>query len=146
MPLRALALCAALLAACSPPPRAPRTDAPAVAAPAAAGEITVDNVTFGSRLTSPARITGKAPGTWYFEAVFQARLVAADGTVLAEVPAQAQSDWMTAAPVPFAAEFTFSVPADTKATLFLAEDMYGSEDHPDATRKLEIPVVLVAAR
>ena len=146
MSLRTLALCAALLGACTPPTTPPKTDAPVAAAPAAAGDIMVDNVTFGARLTSPVRITGKAPGTWYFEAVFQAKLVVADGTVIAEVPAQAQSDWMTQALVPFAAEFTFSVPADTKATLILAEDMYGSEDHPDATRVLEIPVVLAAAR
>lgn len=146
MSLRVLFLCAALLCACTPPANAPKTEAPVATAPAASSDIVVDNVTFNQRLTSPFTVTGRAPGTWYFEAVFQARLVAADGTVIAEGPAQTQSDWMTEAPVPFAATFTFSVPSDTKATLILAEDMYGSEDHPDATRILKIPVVLAAAR
>ncbi len=141
MSLRALFLCAALLCACTPPSSAPKADAPA-----ASTDIIVDNVTFNQRLTSPFTVTGKAPGTWYFEAVFQAKLVAADGAVIAEAPAQAQSDWMTEAPVPFAAAFTFSVPSDTRATLLLAEDIYRSEDHPEATRVLKIPVVLAASQ
>ena len=76
--------------------------------------------------------------------MFQARLIGADGKVIAEVPAQAQTDWTKEGPVPFVAAFTFDVPADTPATLTLAEDMYGSEDHPDATKVMTMPVVLVA--
>ncbi len=146
MSLRILVLSAALLCGCTPPAPTAKDAPPVTATPAAAGDIRVDNVTFYQRLTSPVHITGVAPNSWYFEAVFQAKLLAADGTVIVEGPAQAQTDWMTEGPVPFVVDFTFSVPADTKATLVLAEDMYGSEDHPGATRILKIPVTLVASR
>ena len=139
MMLRALALCAALCA-CSPAP--PVAKAPAEAAPAG---FRLDNLASGARLVSPAKITGVAPNDWYFEAVFQAKLVGADGKVIAEAPAQAQTDWTAPGPVPFAAAFTFDVPVDTPATLMLAEDMYGSEDHPEATKVVNIPVTLAGA-
>ena len=145
MIFRALALCAALCA-CSPVPPAKtpaEAAAPAVAMPAG---FRLDNLASGARLTSPAKITGVAPNDWYFEAVFQARLIGADGKVIAEAPAQAQTDWTTPGPVPFAATFAFDVPADTPATLMLAEDMYGGEDHPGSTKVMTIPVVLAATR
>ena len=142
MSMRRTALILALaLVACSPP--APPPPAPEPAPTAAIAEAPAVNVTAplaGARVTSPLIVEGDARGDWYFEAQFPAQLRAANGTVLAEAPALAQSDWMTEAPVPFRAEIVFSVSQDTPATLVLQEDMPGEGATP---REITIPVVLV---
>jgi hypothetical protein len=78
-----------------------------------------------------------------------AQLLGADGAVISEAPAQAQSDWMTEGPVPFRAELSFSVTADTAAVLLLQEDMPSAamdDDDPSndsPSREIRIPVTLV---
>ncbi len=135
----ALAFVAAL-GACTPPAAvAPPETAPVEPA---AVTISVTNPAAGARITSPLRVEGTAPGDWFFEAVFPAELRAADESVLAESPAQAQSDWMTEAPVPFVAELPFTVTQETPATLVLREDMPGDAQAP---REIRVPVVLVPA-
>lgn len=136
----ALALAAAF-GACTPP----AAEAPPETAPAetAAVTISVAAPAPGTRITSPLRVEGTAPGDWFFEAVFPAELRAADESLLAESPAQAQSDWMTEAPVPFVAELHFSVTQETQAVLVLQEDMPGDAQAP---REIRVPVVLVPAR
>jgi hypothetical protein len=129
------------LAACSPP--APPPPAPEPAAPAAMVEapgVNVNAPLAGARVTSPLVVEGDARGDWYFEAQFPLELRAADGAVLAQAPARAQSDWMTEAPVPFRGELNFRVTQDTPATLVLQEDMSGEGATP---REITIPVVLV---
>ncbi len=46
-------------------------------------------------------VVGKARGMWYFEASFPVKVLDRDGKVLAQVPAQAQGEWMTSEFVPF---------------------------------------------
>ena len=85
-------------------------------------------------------VEGSAPGDWYFEAQFAAKLIGADGATIGEAPARAQSDWMTEAPVRYRAEFTFNVTQDTPATLVLQEDMPADNANP---REIRVPVVLI---
>lgn len=138
--LTAAAFAGALLA-CSPPQQA-ETSAP-VAETANASGVTVTTPASSARVTSPLVVEGTAPGDWYFEAQFVAQLRSADGALLAEAPALAQSDWMTEAPVPYRAEFVFTVTADTPATIVLQEDMPADNAQP---REVTIPVVLAPAR
>ena len=126
------------LAACSPP--APPAPPPVTTEAAPAPAVTVDSLEAGARVNSPFVIEGAAPGDWYFEAQFVAKLVGANGDVIAEAPARAQSDWMTEAPVRYRAEFAFNVTQDTPATLVLQEDMPADNAAP---REVTIPVVLV---
>lgn len=128
------------LGACTPPAAQAPTEAPVEVA---AVMINVTTPTPGARITSPLRVEGTAPGDWFFEAVFPTQLRGADEALLAEAPAQAQSDWMTEAPVPFVAELHFSVTQETPATLVLQEDMPGDAQ---ASREIRVPVVLVPAR
>ncbi|MBX3429353.1 MAG: hypothetical protein KF779_07215 [Hyphomonadaceae bacterium] len=127
------------LLACSPP-QAP-TEAPATTAEtSAAPNVVIETPASGARVTSPLVVEGTATGDWYFEAQFPAKLVGADGAVIAEAPAMAQSDWMTEAPVQYRATFTFAVTEETPATLVLEEDMPADNAAP---REVTIPVVLV---
>lgn len=125
------------LSACSPPEPA---EAPEAASTAAAAAAVVDAPISGARVTSPLVVEGTAPGDWYFEAQLPAKLMGADGAVLAEGPALAQSEWMTEAPVPYRAELSFTVTQETPATLVLQEDMPADNANP---RQVSIPLVLV---
>lgn len=138
MRLVALGLFTALTLACSPP----AAEAPPEAPQAAGVTIVVNTPAAGARVTSPLRVDGTAPGDWFFESVFPAELRGADGAVIAQAPAQAQRDWMTEAPVPYVAEFTFSVTRETPATLVLREDMPSGLP---GQREISVPVVLVPA-
>lgn len=128
-----------MLAACSPA-APPPAEAPATTEVASIATATVTTPAQGATVTSPMVIEGAAPGDWYFEAQFAAKLVGADGATIAEAPARAQSDWMTEAPVRYRAEFTFRVTQETPATLVLQEDMPADNSAP---REVTIPVILV---
>jgi hypothetical protein len=105
-----------------------------------AGDLRIEAPEPGTRVTSPLLASGVANNSWYFEAVFPARLMAADGTMIAEAPAIAASDWTTPGPVPFNVEMAFTVDQETPATLVLEEDMPGENQEP---RQVRIPVVLL---
>lgn len=139
--LFAAAVCLATLAACSPPEQQQSQEAETTVAEGVDMQgVVVNTPADGARVTSPLVVEGTAPGDWYFEAQFVGQLRGADGALLAEAPARAQEDWMTEAPVPYRAEFTFSVTQETPATIVLQEDMPADGANP---REVTIPVVLV---
>lgn len=143
------------LAACNDPkPTTPIAPAVAPEAPATmpppilpAG-FSITSPSAGATTTSPLVVTGVAPSDWYFEAVFEAVLLDAQGKVLAEAPAQAQSEWTTPGPVPFKVNFTYAISSTQPGTIVLTEDQTGEPDQGDATpvREVRIPVVLTAGK
>lgn len=88
-------------------------------------------------------IEGRARGMWYFEASFPVDLLDGDGNVIASVPAQALSDWMTEEFVPFQA--TLTVPASAFAQdgelVLRKANASGLPEHDDEVR---VPVRIVA--
>lgn len=123
----AILLAVALLGGgCAPSPApefAPKpAPAPAPAPDVHAALIHVNAPLEQAVVTSPLVVTGEARGSWYFEASFPVKLLDGNGTVLAQVPAHAQSDWMTTSFVPFTATLTFSKPAMSTGTLVLKKD------------------------
>lgn len=131
-----LILAALALSACTPP--APQTAASTAVDPNA---ITVTAPVVNTASRSPLRVTGVAPNFWYFEALFDARLEGPGGVVLAEAPAQAQSDWTTEGPVAFVAEFTFTVKEDTPAVVVLTR-YRGDPEAAQPGDVVRIPVIL----
>jgi hypothetical protein len=71
-------------------------------------EIFVDSISEGSLVKSPLKITGRAPGNWFFEASAPVTLTNWDGVVLANSYMTAQGEWMTTDYVPFEGEIDFS--------------------------------------
>lgn len=132
MPFRALLL-AGCLCACAPAPSGLKP-----------GSATVNSPRDHAQVSDPFQVVGVAPGDWYFEAVFEARLIDARGRVMAEAPAQAQTDWTSAGPVPFVVNFTYSSEGVQPATVVLTEDQSG--ETPGPPREIRIPVVLSATR
>jgi hypothetical protein len=100
--------------------------------------IRVDSPRPSQPVASPLVVTGQARGTWFFEASFPVKLVAADGTVLAQAPAQAQGDWMTTEFVPFSVTLQFSAPTSGQAMLILAKDNPSGDPAKDDS--LQVPV------
>ncbi|CAN5152405.1 hypothetical protein BH10PSE1_BH10PSE1_02290 [soil metagenome] len=138
---------AATLAACGPKaepavPVAPAAVAPAP--PALPAGVSVTSPVMDAIVGSPLVVTGFAPSDWYFEAQFDAQLLAADGTVLAEAPARAQGDdWMSKASVPFTASLSYVSATAQAGTVVLTEDQTGEDLPPPRT--VRIPVMLSAA-
>src|SRR3989344_1218765 len=107
--------------------------------PQIAGRIIVDTLKVGDTVTSPLAITGTAKG-WYFEASFPVEVRNASGTILAQAPAQAQSDWMVDAFVPFAITLTFPAqPASSTGTIVFRKD--NPSGLPENDESLTVPVV-----
>lgn len=126
---------AALAAACSP---APTVEGPRQAS--AAEYATVQAPSANTRVASPLTVSGAAPEAWFFEEEFDAILLGDDGVVYAQTPARAAADWSGQGPKPFAAEFAFTVSADTPATIVLQERSIGEEQNEPL--EVRIPVVL----
>ncbi|HEY4501746.1 MAG TPA: Gmad2 immunoglobulin-like domain-containing protein [Candidatus Paceibacterota bacterium] len=107
--------------------------------PQIAGRIVVDTLKVGDTVASPITITGTAKG-WYFEASFPVEVRNASGTILAQGPAQAQSDWMVDAFVPFTITLSFSAqPASSTGTVVFHKD--NPSGLPENDESLTIPVV-----
>lgn len=93
-------------------------------------------------ITSPVTIKGIARGNWYFEASFPIVILDANDKVLAEVPAQAQGEWMTNDFVPFEAIVSFPKPTTTNGKIILKKD--NPSGMPENEDQIEIPVLFFA--
>ena len=92
------------------------------------------------KISSPLRISGQARGFWFFEASFPVSLFDAQGRVLAQGLATAQTDWMTEDFVSFEAELEFeNQTSGSRGTLVLEKD--NPSGLPENEDSLEVPVV-----
>lgn len=100
--------------------------------------IVVDSPAPNAYVQSPLTVTGKARGTWYFEASFPVQLLDGNGNVLASGPAQAQGDWMTEEFVPFKITLKFTAPGTAGGTLVLKKD--NPSGLPEKEDELRLPI------
>ncbi len=92
----------------------------------------------GATVGKEFTVTGKARGTWYFEASFPIKLLDKDGVILATIPAKATTDWMTTEFVPFVATMTVPTSYKGEATIILQKDNPSGMPENDAS--LSFPV------
>lgn len=92
----------------------------------------------GSVIQSPLTVTGRARGSWYFEASFPVRILDANNLELGVVPAQAQSDWMTVEMVPFIARVEFKPSATDTGFLVLQKD--NPSGLPEHDQEIRYPI------
>ena len=71
-------------------------------------EVIVSSPVSDSIIKSPLSVSGMAKGTWFFEGNIPVSLEFEDGTVIAQVGAMAESEWMTEDFVPFSTEISFT--------------------------------------
>ncbi len=100
--------------------------------------ITVELPTSNMVVDNPLHLRGKARGTWYFEAQFPALVIDSTGTILAQVPITAQSDWMTKDFVAFSQDIVYQAPTTKTGKLILKKD--NPSGLPQNDLQLEIPI------
>lgn len=125
----------------APMAKAPTTGVATTTSPAVLDDLIIVTSPLPNSIISSTTITitGKARGTFYFEASFPVKLKDASGMVIAQGPAQAQSDWMTTDFVPFTISLTFPAqPAGSKGTLILTNDNPSGD--PAKQKTLDIPI------
>jgi hypothetical protein len=101
-------------------------------------EVVIDTPTRGALVTSPLTVSGKAKGTWFFEANIPVTLKDTNGKVLAQVGAQAQGNWMTEDYVNFTAVLNFAAPTTEMGVLLIQKDNPSGLPQNDA--EFAIPV------
>lgn len=100
--------------------------------------IQVDNLPNGARIKSPLTVTGKARGTWFFEATFPVQLRDGNGKKIVETYAQAEGEWMTTEFVSWKTTLTYPTPSTPTGTVvFLKDNPSGERAFDD---QLAIPV------
>lgn len=98
----------------------------------------VDQPSKNAEISSPIRITGKARGSWFFEADFPLEIVNESGKVLVKSYATAQGNWMTDKFVPFSAEVEFEAAGAEKGSLILRRA--NASGLPENNRSYRLPV------
>ncbi len=73
-------------------------------------------------ISSPLKITGKARGSWFFEASLPVELQDQQGRVIAQQNAQAKSDWQTTEQVQFEASIPYTAATNQSAYLIIRND------------------------
>jgi hypothetical protein len=93
----------------------------------------------GSSISSPLTVHGKARSNWFFEGSFPVQLLDSTGTVIAEGPATALGEWMTAEFSAFTARLVFpKQDAGEKGTLVLRKDNPSGLPEHDESRHITI--------
>lgn len=85
-------------------------------------------------------VSGRARGTWYFEASFPVEVLDDKGAILGQGVATAQGEWMTEEFVPFTATITLTTPYTGPATLTLKKDNPSGESFRDAS--ISLPIII----
>ncbi len=107
---------------------------------ATADQIVVETPFPGAVTGKEFTVTGRARGTWYFEASFPIALVNAEGKTIATGIAQAQGDWMTEDFVSFKADMKVPATYMGKATLVMKKDNPSGMPERDASLSFPITV------
>lgn len=94
----------------------------------------------GATVSSVFTVTGRARGSWYFEANFPLDVRSATGTVLVQSPVQAGGEWMTSNFVPFSVLVTVPAWYKGEAVLILHKD--NASGLPEHDASMSIPIVI----
>lgn len=88
-------------------------------------EIIVDTPLPDQGISSPLLISGKATGSWFFEASFPVQLVDSGGELISSAIMQAKSEWMTSDLVPFEGSLSFYTDSEVGELIFRNDNPSG---------------------
>ncbi|MEK7092977.1 MAG: Gmad2 immunoglobulin-like domain-containing protein [Patescibacteria group bacterium] len=97
--------------------------------------VPVSGATVGKTFT----VAGEAPGNWYFEASFPIEVRDAGNNKVGQGIAQAQSDWMTTAQVPFKADITVADYSGPATLILMRDNPSGLPQNDDS---VSIPITV----
>jgi hypothetical protein len=101
--------------------------------------VVVHSPASGAAVGNTFTVTGEAPGNWYFEAVFPVQVRDAENNKVGQGQAQAQSDWMTTAQVPFKADITVTGYTGAATLVLLRDNPSGLPQNDDS---VEVPIII----
>lgn len=101
-------------------------------------EIIVSTPLPGDAVESPLHISGKAKGTWFFEASFPIE-IRSDGEIIKEGSIETEEDWMTEELVSFSGQIDFSARPGTELLLVLKKA--NPSGLPEKDKSVSIPIV-----
>lgn len=107
---------------------------------ASADMIVIDAPKPGESVATSFTVIGKARGGWYFEASFPLRVLSAQGSLLKEMPVQADGEWMTSEFVPFSE--TVMLPPGTKGAVTLVLQNDNPSGLPENAASISIPLFI----
>ncbi len=96
------------------------------------------NIKANDMISSPLKLTGELPGTWYFEAVIGVAVTDARGKVLVEAAGKATREWTTTDYVPFEATLNFAKPTTPTGFVVIKND--NPSGLPENDKMIKIPV------
>ena len=96
--------------------------------------IHVDAPQDGDTIVSPLKVTGKAPGFWFFEADAPIILTNFDGLIIAESFISAKGEWMTEDYVEFEGTIEFTKPefGERGSLILQKQNASGLPEHADS--------------
>lgn len=103
--------------------------------------IIVQSPRIGEKVTNPIVISGKARGTWFFEASFPIVVTNWDGLIIGEGFATADGEWMTEEYVPFTATISYDatkIGPYSRGSLILKKDNPSGEPQFDDALEYQI--------
>lgn len=100
--------------------------------------IVIDAPKPGETVATTFSVIGKARGNWYFEASFPLRVLSSQGSLLKEMPVQADGEWMTTEFVPFSE--TVTLPPGTKGAVTLELHNDNPSGLPENEASVSIPL------
>lgn len=116
------------------------TDTTSTASPVLHERVSVTYPKPNANVPKKFRVTGEAPGNWFFEASAPVMVRTPDGDKVAQSTAQTDGDWMTTKQVKFHADVTINPAYSGAATLVLLKD--NPSGLPENDDSLEIPIVV----
>lgn len=97
----------------------------------------VDHPVQNTIIASPLKITGKAPGNWFFEASAPVEVTNSNEDMIGQSYIMAQGEWMTTDYVPFEGTVEFTLEGDY-GFLILKKDNPSGEPQFDDSAKIKV--------
>lgn len=115
------------------------TTLPLVGTEASSDEIVIEAPTSGDTVSSPITLTGRARGSWYFEASAPVAVMDATGKIIGNGYITANGEWMTTEFVPFSGTITYENTSNAEggAIIFMNDNPSGDESR---AKYVAIPV------
>ncbi len=101
-------------------------------------DIVVTSPHSGDLVKSPITVTGKAKGSWYFEASAPVKVYDSNGKLLGTSHVQAQGEWMTTDFVPFVGTINFATSTTPTGTIVFMNDNPSGD--PARSKSYTLPI------
>jgi len=102
--------------------------------------VSVSSPKSGAIVSHTFTISGNAPNTWYFEAVFPIKVTTPAGDTVGTAQGRAQTDWTVEGQVPFTATVSITSSYSGPATVALLRD--NPSGLPENDDSFEVPVII----